>query len=320
MVIHVIKREGKDVANIYLLKCSSYNVINEEIAALTEGYTIATHSLNEQTIDECLEDASYFGMFDSKRAFVIKDTKYFGGKFAYENEVNTLLNFLKNIDDDTRMIFICDDIKKTKDATKKVIALGAEIKDIPDYKGDILEEKIREYAHKNAFEIKSDALTLLLKNCLDNYDIILQELNKMSLVDKVITKDIVNTYGLKVDGDYTFDFSNAVIAKDFAASFDYLDKLLADGVEVVALIAVLASSFSNMYMVKMAVNDGLSDEEIQKLFGYSSTGRVYVLKKNAKIYTLDQLREIIIGLEELDKKIKTGDNPVYRFKEFLLSL
>ena len=87
-----------------------------------------------------------------------------------------------------------------------------------------------------------------------------------------------------------------------------------------ALLGVLASSFANMYMVRDASLHGLSDEEIAKKLGYSSTGRVYVLKKNAKIYTTDELKDIIVNLSNLDIKLKNGYDPVHTFQEFLLSL
>ena len=90
--------------------------------------------------------------------------------------------------------------------------------------------------------------------------------------------------------------------------------------DIFSIVGVLASSFTNIFIVKDAVNHGLSDEEIAKLLDFKSTGRVYYLKKDGKIYTLDNLKEIIVSLSELDKKIKTGYEPVYSLKEFLLSL
>ena len=119
---------------------------------------------------------------------------------------------------------------------------------------------------------------------------------------------------------HTFEFSNAVIAKKFDIAFDLLDKLIASGIDGFALTGILASSYTNMFMVRDAVSHGLSDDEIAKKLGYSGTGRVYVMKKNSKIYTIDELKEIIISLSKLDVKLKTGYNPVYGIKEFLLSL
>ena len=73
-------------------------------------------------------------------------------------------------------------------------------------------------------------------------------------------------------------------------------------------------------MVKSASVDGLSDEEIAKLFGYSNPKRVGVLKRNGKIYTLDQLKDIIVSLSNLDLKLKSGYDQIYALKEFLLDL
>ncbi len=75
-----------------------------------------------------------------------------------------------------------------------------------------------------------------------------------------------------------------------------------------------------MYMVRDAINHGLTDEEVAKKLGYSGTGRVYVMKKNSKIYTTEDLEKIIIDLSDLDIKLKSGYNANYKLKEFLLKL
>lgn len=306
---------------IYLLKSSSYRILNNEIAKITKDIdNITTFSLNDVSIKDCLDDASYYGLFAEKRCLIIKDTKYFGGKFAYEEESNLLYNFLSSKLEDLIMIFICDDIKKTKDLTKKVIALGAKVIDVSDVSEESMRELINNYCQDQEIKLDPKSYDLILKNSVNNLDIMIQEIDKLSLVDKHITVDIVNTYGSKEVDDETFNFSNAVVAKQFAKSFELLDILLKNGVEPSALIGLLSSSFSNMYMVRDAVSHQLSDEEIAKALGYSGTGRVYVMKKNSKIYTLDQLKEILLDLCALDIKIKTGYDPVYGIKEFLLNL
>ena len=306
---------------IYLLKSSSYRILNNEIAKITKGINnITNFSLLEVDIRDIIDDASYYGLFSEKRCIIVKDTKYFGGKFAYEEESNFLYEFLSSKLEDLIMIFICDDIKKTKDLTKKVTSLGASIIDISNVSEEDMKELITSYCNDQEIKIDNKAYDLLLKNSVNNLDIMIQEIDKLSLVDKNITVDIVNTYGSKEADDETFNFSNAVVAKQFAKAFELLDVLLKNGVEPSALIGLLSSSFANMYMVRDAVNNHLTDEEIAKALGYSGTGRVFVMKKNSKIYTLDQLKDIILDLCVLDSKIKTGYDPVYGIKEFLLNL
>ena len=306
---------------IFLLKGTSYRILNNEISKITKDIAnITSFSLNDVSLRDILDDASYYGLFAEKRCLIIKDTKYFGGKFAYEEDSNLLYDFLSSKLEDLIMIFICDDIKKTKDLTKKVIGLGAKVIDMSDISEDNMKELVTNYCQDQEIKLDSAAYDLILKNSVNNLDIMIQEIDKLSLADKHITVDIVNTYGSKEVDDETFNFSNAVVAKQFSKAFELLDVLLKNGVEPSALIGLLSSSFSNMYMVRDAVNHHLSDEEIAKALGYSGTGRVFVMKKNSKIYTLDQLKDIMLDLCTLDIKIKTGYDPVYGIKEFLLNL
>lgn len=307
--------------NIYLLSSPSYNIINLEIKNIAgENENITYHSLNNVTIFDCIEDASYFGLFDENRIIVIKDVKYFGGKFNYEEETSALFNFLSNLSDDITIIFVCDAILKTKDITKKVVTLGAKLIDESTIDNERIKEVIGEYSKDNGLTLDEDALNTIIKNSLDNLDVAIKDIEKISNIDKHITIDLVNTYGIKLESVDTFEFSNAVIAKNFSLAFTLLDKLESSQVDEFQILGVLASSYVNMYMVRDALNHGLSDEEIAKTLGYSGTGRVYVMKKNSKIYTLEDLERIIIDLSDLDIKLKTGYNAHYKLKEFLLNL
>lgn len=309
------------MSNIHLISSTSYHVINNKIKEIVGDNTnITTNSLNDVSLYDCIDDASYFGLFDEQRVIIIKDVKYFGGKYNYEEECNALENFLSHLDDSITIIFVCDNISKSKDITKKVLTLGAEIHDLSVIDDELFDCIVTEYTKDFDIVIDKNAIPVLRKNCLNNLDIFLQDIDKISNIDKHITLDMVNTYGISLEELDTFDFSNAVVAKNFNTAFDLLDKLIESGVDGYTLTGILASSYANMFMVRDAVNHGLSDDEIAKKLGYSGTGRVYVMKKNSKIYTLDELKEIIISLSELDIKLKTGYNPVYGIKEFLLNL
>lgn len=306
---------------IYLLSSSSYHVIKTMIDKIADGnQNITINSLNDMSIYDCIDDASYFGLFDEARVIVIKDVKYFGGKFNYEEETNALHNFLSNVDEDITFIFVCDAITKTKDFTKKVISLGAEVLDYTELDEEFIKQTINEYANTNELVIDTNALDLILKNSLNNLDVAIQDIDKISNINKHITIDIVNEYGISLENVDTFEFSNAVIAKNFNTAFNLLDKLLNSGVDEFQILGVLSSSYINMYMVRDAVNHGLSDEEIAKKLGYSGTGRVYVMKKNSKIYTTEDLANIILSLSDLDMKLKSGYISKYKIKEFLLNL
>lgn len=320
-IILAIAKKGDNMKEIYLLSSSSYNIINLQIKEIAVGNeNITYHSLNDVTIYDCIDDASYFGLLDDDRIIVIKDVKYFGGKFNYEEETNALYNFLSSIDDSVKIIFVCDSIVKTKDITKKVISLGAKIFDLQDLTLDAINEVIANYVTDSDLVLDNDARDLILKNSLNNLDVALKDIEKISNINKHITVSLVDEYGIKLESVDTFEFSNAVISKNFNKAFSLLDKLFSSGIDEFQILGVLASSYINMFMVRDAVSHGLGDEEIAKKLGYSGTGRVYVMKKNSKIYTTEDLKNIIIDLSNLDIKLKTGYNAKYEIKEFLLNL
>ena len=309
------------MSNIHLISSESYHITNNLINEIAFGNTNITYeSLQDFSIYDCIDDASYFGLFNDKRIIVIKDVKYFGGKSAYEDETNALYEFLKNLDESITIIFICDAISKTKDITKRVIDLGAAVHNYEEIDRETINKAVSAFAESNNLVIDNDALEELLKNSLNNLDIAINDLEKISIIDKHITCNLVNTYGIKLESIDTFEFTNAVINKDFNRAFILFDKLLENDSDIFQILGALSSSYTNMYMVRDAISHGLTDEEIAKKFGYSGTGRVYVLKKNAKIYTTEELGNIIISLSELDIKLKSGYNPAHVIKEFLLNL
>lgn len=304
---------------IYLIKSDSYQLLNEKIEEIVgDIQNISNFSLSESTINDVIDDAGYFGLFDSEKAVIVHDVKYFGGKFLYEDDTNKLNEFLSNVDD-LLIIFICEEISKDKTITKRMIELGAEIIDINSKESQ--SKYIDEYCKKHEIVIDNNVIDIITQNSMNDLDVFLQEINRLSIISKHITKDLVDKYSVQSNiDDVSFDFSNAVVDKNFAKCFDLLDQLLANGTEPVSIIGLLANSFTNIYMVKDAVSHGLTDDEIAKVLGYSNSKRVFVMKKNGSKYDLDTLKNIILKLSDLDIKIKTGLNPAYEIKEFLLNL
>ena len=320
------------MANLYIIKSPSYRLLNEEIKKIAgEDANITYFSLNEVSIYECIDDASYFGLFEEKRVIVIKDVKYFGGKFAYEEETEALSKFFKSLSGDTTVIFVTDQVTKTKEATKALTNNGGKIIDLSKVDDEVLYDIINEYTKNNKITLENGLIPILKSNCLNNVDLIIQEIDKLSLLNSTITKKMVEESGSiyieyknnqdeNSQDNTAFDFSNAVIAKKFSDALKHLDKLILKGTEVPQLIGLLSGSYVTMYVVKKASQEGLSDEEIAELCGFSNPKRVPVLKRNSKIYTLEDLKEIIIELSQIDKKSKTGYNGIYEIKKFLLNL
>jgi DNA polymerase-3 subunit delta len=312
------------MANIHLTTGESYNLVNNTIEELIEGYEdIQKYDLDELDINSIITSASYYGLFNTK-AVIINNVKYFGGKFLYEDEVEVLYNYLSNLDDNTIVILNCIDITNSKDITKKVVSLGATIHNTNNYKEDEINNFIHKYTDKNNIKIDDDTIKLLLNKVGDNIDLFINELNKLSIVNNKIDKNLIDEYSSYNEENVTYDFINAIVSKDFDKGFDLLDNILSKGMEVPAIVGMLASKYKEIFFIKDCLNNNLSDEAICDLLSQGgkkwTTGRLFYGKKNTRIYTYDELKDIIINLSIVDKKIKTGSNPVYTLKEFLLNI
>ena len=65
--------------NTYLIVSETIYNINKTLKELTENIpNIVTFNMDENTIDEVLQEASYFSMFDDKKCVIVKNAKIFG--------------------------------------------------------------------------------------------------------------------------------------------------------------------------------------------------------------------------------------------------
>lgn len=306
--------------NIYLIKSDSFYLLNNKISELTEGIEdITKFNLDDIELSDVVSDGSYGSLFNDKKALIISNVKYFGGKFSYEEESEMLLDYLSKIDDSTTVILICNELAKDKSITKKAIALGGQIIDLTSLKEEDIDAFINSVLDKNQIRMNKDTISGLLTRVGNNIDLFFSEVFKISIINKNITNEDLMTYSSYDEKDVTFDFSDAVVKKDFNKAFELLDILLAKDTDLNGLVGLLAGNYTTMYLIKDAVNSGLSDEAIEQVTGFKS-GRIYINKKLGRIYTLEELQDIIVNLSIVDKKIKTGSNPVYVFKEFLLNI
>jgi DNA polymerase-3 subunit delta len=251
----------------------------------------------------------------------VNNIKYFSNKIEYKSECDILSKFLSHLDENTIMIFTCSEYSSTKDISKQIKSLGGEYIDLTKLSSTDIKAFIDEYAIRNNILLDNNAYLKLLENSNENIDIMINELDRLSLADKHITLDLLKEYSqIDEKEDVIYDFTNALIAKNFDLAFNYLDKFLNDGMEMVIIIGAIASAYTNIYMIKDAINHGLSDEEINEEFNYNNIKRVYAVKRNARYYTMDELENIILSLADIDKKTKTGGDPVHELKSYLLSL
>ena len=316
--------------NKYIIKSTSHIIISNEIKRITKDIdNVSYFSMNDTELDDIIVDASYFGFLDTAKAIVITDFTYFGDKFKHEEESNKIIEFLKNLDERCTVIFVAASVDDKKEFTSNVLALGVELLDFSNLSKETIKNNVDTYVIDNKLILDNNAYQEIYNRTKGYLDIIIEEIKKLSLIDKHITLAIVEEYGsnymiepYSLDNNYDdiiWKFYDAVTSKNFKVIFELLDELLARGEEYVTLISGIFNQYLPIYIVKCMNDNHESKETIMKVTGYTDK-RIFMLDKKGRIYTKDDLENILLKLTDIDIKSKSGYDISYMFKEFLIAL
>lgn len=316
--------------NKYIIKSNSHIIITNEINKITESIENITYfSMNDTELDDIIVDASYFGFLDTSKAIVITDINYFGDKFKHEEETTKIINFLTNLDERCIVIFVTDKVDKKKELTSKALELGTELLDFSNLSNETIKNNVDTFVIDNKLILDNNAYQEIYNKTKGYLDIIIEEIKKLSLIDKHITLDIVNEYGSNYmiepynqDNNYDdiiWKFYDAVTSKNFKLLFNLLDELLGRGEEYVTLISGIFNQYLPIYVIKCMEENKESKENMMKITGYSDK-RIFMLQKKGRIYTKEDIENILLKLTDIDIKSKSGYDVAYLFKEFLIEL
>ena len=64
--------------NVYLISSNSFHLMEEELKKILKDNPYTSFDLNAVDLDDVLEEASYFSLFDDKKYMVVKNAQIFG--------------------------------------------------------------------------------------------------------------------------------------------------------------------------------------------------------------------------------------------------
>ena len=291
---------------VYFIISNSYHIINEEISKiLKDTLDIEKIDYNNYNLDEIINLASYTSLFNDSKNMIIKNSD---AMFSKSNvDLDRLEKFIQNPNPSTTVIFLFND---KIDERKKVVKLLKErnayiyIKPL-SYKD--INNKIIEKCKKLGYKISESNASFITFSSLNNYDIAMQELEKVFLFYKDPTEikreDLEEIISLSID-DNNFKFVDAVIKKDVKLSFKLLDNLKLFKVEPIVLLSLLAREYRLILFAKQLIDQGYSKYTITQELNLLDWQLDKVINNSYNYSTLE-LEDKLIDLCELDYQIKT---------------
>ena len=296
--------------NVYLINSFSIRLLEDEIDKIINGKDNITYiNYDEVSIDNVLNECAYFSLLNEEKIVVVKN-------FKLNASSKPLEKYLDNPNPNTKLILIVDNIDKRSVVYKKIKAKGHVI-EISELKPNELASKINNYAKSLNIEIDYISANKLIEYNLNNYDLILNEIDKLSASFNKITENIVEDYSSKINGEENFALCDAIITKNYQAIKKLLDIFILQKEEVIPFVALLAGQYRIILATKELKE---SNDAIATKLGIHPY-RVRLAKDKAYMYSKEELENIIIDLCDLDKKLKSINvNQYALFKIFLIKL
>ncbi len=295
---------------VYVIYSSSYRLLEDALRKVIKDNTYTIYNLDDESLEDVLNDASYFTLFDDKKYMVVKNVTCFsankrGTDFGKRDEY--LLNYLNEPNDNTVLILV---LKEKMNGTKKISKLVKERYNYIEITNPNQKETrdiINTFLKKNKIKLDYDEVTYIINSLDNNYDLIMNELEKLLLYDKkdISFKDLTNIISSNVL-DNNFKFIEYIMNKDIKKVFKYYDDFLLNKNSPIMLMSMLANEYRNIYLVKkMMMNNNKND--IMKKLDIRFSFQLDKLINYSYSYKEIDLENKLLELCDLDYEIKQGN-------------
>lgn len=304
------------------LKEAFLNVIPE--AEKTMNY--ASYDMESTPLAQALDDAMSAPFFGEKRlvfierAYFLTTENHRGSKI--DHDIDGLLKYLEHPEPTSVVVFFAtngklDSRKKVVKAIKKT----AEVVSLEAVGERQIRSLVQQTLKRDRFEIKPDALNLLLQRTGTDLSLIMNELPKLKLasaetrqIDQTVVAELVS----KSLDQNVFDLVNDVMGKRIESALNLYRQLILTKEEPLRINAVLVSQFRLLIQTKILMHNGYSQGSIAsalKVHPY----RVKLAMQSVRHLELDHLRRAYLGLIQIEQSLKsTSQEPIMLFELFML--
>lgn len=306
---------------INLINGESYLLVNEKISdivGLSKNVTVL--DLAQCALEDVLIEAGYVSMFDEEKFIIIKNANFFGTEKQNDKDMEMLLNYIEHPSENAVLIFVCNVKLDLRKKITKLIKDKYNLVTIPNLKYYEIENRVIDFIKKNGFKINMDVVKYIVQNGLNNYDLIMNEVQKILLFynePSDITFNDVRKILSKSINTNNFLFVDAIVEGDLEKSLELLKDLKIMKVEPTVLLSLLSRDFRIMLQIKKLLDSGKREYDIMNELGLQDWQLNKYLSKIFP-FKIKELESILIKLADIDLNIKTGKIDKYMALELFI--
>ena len=293
----------------YILNIYSNYLLEEEInKIISKEDNVINLNYEELKIDDVILECSYYSLIDSSKCVIVKN-------FKLNEDARKIIDYLDSPNKDVKLILICNNIDK-RNKIYEDIKNKINIIEIKLLTPNEISNKINIYCKNNKIKIGYNELSYLLDKNKNDLDLIISEINKLSIISSNITLDLINMYGSFIPNDDSFELCDAIVTKNKKEISSLLNEFIEARKEVIPFIALLAMQFRYIYAYKITNKSAVY---LKELFEVNSD---YPFKKaieRRNLYSIDELKQILINLSNADLDLKSTDKDKYNVLRTFIS-
>ena len=309
------------LARVYFLY-GEESYLTSHYASLIAGKAVGKDDLSEFNLHkfdgqtctpEELEDAAEaLPLMAERTCVVVRDYDITTGGAAAQERVMALVS---DPPESCVMVFWVDAVVPDLKKNAKWKAFAAAIEkngvsvDFPRKSNADIVRMLCAGAAKRGNTLRPEDARLLVEQCGDELNLLLNELDKLCGLagEGEITKEHIETAATHNLEASVFDLSKALLQNNYTRAYTCIHRLFAQREEPVSILAVLSSSYVDLYRAKVAVLSGKQADSLAADFAYR--GKEFRLRNAARDcsrLSLPMLRKSLNVLADADIKLKSS--------------
>lgn len=308
----------------YLIYGTSYKLVDIEIKKIVNSHKCQTYDLEEVSFEDVLIDLNYKSLFDEEKYVILKNISCILSSKKDDKNMIKLIDYLKEPNEETTLIIVSKEKPSSKGLQKEMLTYVKVIETSIFSKANELYKELGDVIRRDGYKINSNALNIFVEKCSINYDIAINEFEKLKSIkseSKVIDEKDILDYVSNYNLNDIFAFKDKVINKDLNVASQMIDELEYSKMELIPIVVMLAREYITLYDIKLLAQANNTNEMISKILNNMHPYRVQLLRTTSMKYTLESLEKIIMYLCDLDKRLISEDNLGFEeLRKFLLIL
>lgn len=296
--------------NVYLITSDSYKLIDAEVnKILRESSNVIKFDLRVDSLIDVINEANYFSLTTEQKYIVVKSDNLFKASKKEESEessnkdVKLLEKYLSSPSEISTIIFTSYEMPDKRRKIFKQIQDKGKVIIVPSLNKKDLTYKCIELLKQKGYNINYDAANFIVENSYVNYDIMTNELEKIYVLLKpgtVTINDLKDVISSSLTSN-VYTYINAIINRDLESAFNASKNFEILKIDPTMVLIMIAKDFEILYMIKSGVN-------LRELQNYlrKEDWQMKSYIENKDLYTLSELKKIIIRLNDYDYKMKSG--------------